>query len=607
MLYKYDRRLDTMLFNKRFSLKTVYYRSFFLLIVIPILLVGVVTLGIIRYMMEKSAIANIQNAQASIETSLSESVRDISLQLSHLVFVNNGEIMGLVSGMDTDDKEQRYDFSSRLDEMFRVSMVPSQDTVSAMFYLKSGNTVYLKDEVILPREEIGRENWYLQALEHKNVVSVGAFDTARQTITYSRLKKGEFVLAAALAPDYQADRSGKLEMVSLFSVTHVGEVIRRYNRDEQLGTTFILDREGRLLFAGDRSQEAERLMKGLPSTQAGIYRTPVDAQGTGHVMNYTAVVSSVEENGWKVVSMVSTSRLTAAYNRVMGISLLVISLLLLLFYLFSRYFLGEIITPLHSVMEGMKEMEEGNLTVHVEPAGQNEIRTMIHSFNRMVRELKASIEENERVQQKKHRAEVNALQSQINPHFLVNTLNSIRFMAQVSRFEGIRRMAEALIKILSCSFRGSISFYTVREELDVLDSYIYLMKIRYSDGFEVEYHIDQGCLDYKMPRLILQPIVENSIVHGLAEKEDDIGHLKISLKEEVESLLFTVEDDGRGMTQEEIEALLHPKEREEDDNTSIGIENVLGRLKLNFGERGQVWMESRIGRYTRTFLRIPKL
>ena len=595
-----------MLFNKRFSLKTVYYRSFFLLIVIPILLVGVVTLGIIRYMMEKSAIANIQNAQASIETSLSESVRDISLQLSHLVFVNNGEIMGLVSGMDTDDKEQRYDFSSRLDEMFRVSMDPSQDTVSAMFYLKSGNTVYLKDEVILSREEIGRENWYLQALEHKNVVSVGAFDTARQTITYSRLKKGEFVLAAALAPDYQADRSGKLEMVSLFSVTHVGEVIRRYNRDEQLGTTFILDREGRLLFAGDRSQEAERLMKGLPSTQAGIYRTPVDAQGTGHVMNYTAVVSSVEENGWKVVSMVSTSRLTAAYNRVMGISLLVISLLLLLFYLFSRYFLGEIITPLHSVMEGMKEMEEGNLTVHVEPAGQNEIRTMIHSFNRMVRELKASIEENERVQQK-HRAEVNALQSQINPHFLVNTLNSIRFMAQVSRFEGIRRMAEALIKILSCSFRGSISFYTVREELDVLDSYIYLMKIRYSDGFEVEYHIDQGCLDYKMPRLILQPIVENSIVHGLAEKEDDIGHLKISLKEEVESLLFTVEDDGRGMTQEEIEALLHPKEREEDDNTSIGIENVLGRLKLNFGERGQVWMESRIGRYTRTFLRIPKL
>ena len=594
-----------MLFNKRFSLKTVYYRSFFLLIVIPILLVSVVTLGIIRYMMEKSAIANIQNAQASIEASLSESVRNISLQLSHLVFVNNGEIMELVSGMDTDDKEQRYDLSSRLDEIFRVSMVPSQDTVSAMFYLKGGNTVYLKDEVILSRERMEQENWYRQALEHKNVVSVGAFDTARQTLTYSRLKKGEFVLAAAFSPDYQADRSGKMEMVSLFSVTHVGEVIRGFNRDEQLGTTFILDSSGSLIFAGDRYQEASRLLKGLTSKEAGVYKTAFDAQGNGRRQGYTIVVSDVEENGWKIVSCVRTARLTASYNQVTLASILVISLLFLLFYLFSRYFLGQIITPLHTVVEGMKEMEEGNLTVHVEPAGQSEIRTMIHSFNRMVRELKASIEENEQVQQKKHQAEVRALQSQINPHFLVNTLNSIRFMAQVSKFDGIRKMAEALIKILSCSFRGSISFYTVREELDVLDSYIYLMKIRYSDGFEVVYDIDETCLDCKVPRLILQPIVENSIVHGLAEKEDDIGHLTVRLKASGDSLIFTVEDDGRGMTEEEIRQLLTHRERAEGDNTSIGVENVLSRLKLNFGSRYGIRMESQPGQYTKTILTIP--
>ena len=223
----------------------------------------------------------------------------------------------------------------------------------------------------------------------------------------------------------------------------------------------------------------------------------------------------------------------------------------------------------------------------------------------MVRELRASIEENEQVQQKKHQAEVRALQSQINPHFLVNTLNSIRFMAQVSKFDGIRKMAEALIKILSCSFRGSISFYTVREELDVLDSYLYLMKIRYSDGFEVVYDIDETCLDCKVPRLILQPIVENSIVHGLAEKEDDIGHLTVRLKASGDSLIFTVEDDGRGMTEEEIRQLLTPRERAEGDNTSIGVENVLSRLKLNFGSRYGIRMESQPGQYTKTILTIP--
>ena len=594
-----------MLFDKRFSLKTVYYRSFLLLIVIPILLVSVISLTLTRYIMERSAITNIRNAQASIESSLSKAIRDISLQLSHLVYVNDGEVMELASGMDSGDQQQRYDSRNRLSEVFRVAMVPSQDTISAMFYLKDGCTVYLKDEIRIPKEVMEQEAWYRQALAGPNVVSVGAFDTSRQNLTYSRLKSGEFVLAAAFSPDYQADRSGKMEMVSLFSVTHVGEVIREFNRDEQLGTTFILDSSGSLIFAGDRYQEASRLLKGLTSKEAGVYKTAFDAQGNGRCQGYTIVVSDVEENGWKIVSCVRTARLTASYNQVTLASILVISLLFLLFYLFSRYFLGQIITPLHTVVEGMKEMEEGNLTVHVEPAGQSEIRTMIHSFNRMVRELKASIEENEQVQQKKHQAEVRALQSQINPHFLVNTLNSIRFMAQVSKFDGIRKMAEALIKILSCSFRGSISFYTVREELDVLDSYLYLMKIRYSDGFEVVYDIDETCLDCKVPRLILQPIVENSIVHGLAEKEDDIGHLTVRLKASGDSLIFTVEDDGRGMTEEEIRQLLTPRERAEGDNTSIGVENVLSRLKLNFGSRYGIRMESQPGQYTKTILTIP--
>ena len=572
---------------------------------IPILLVSVISLTLTRYIMERSAITNIRNAQASIESSLSKAIRDISLQLSHLVYVNDGEVMELASGMDSGDQQQRYDSRNRLSEVFRVAMVPSQDTISAMFYLKDGCTVYLKDEIRIPKEVMEQEAWYRQALAGPNVVSVGAFDTSRQNLTYSRLKSGEFVLAAAFSPDYQADRSGKMEMVSLFSVTHVGEVIRGFNRDEQLGTTFILDSSGSLIFAGDRYQEASRLLKGLTSKEAGVYKTAFDAQGNGRRQGYTIVVSDVEENGWKIVSCVRTARLTASYNQVTLASILVISLLFLLFYLFSRYFLGQIITPLHTVVEGMKEMEEGNLTVHVEPAGQSEIRTMIHSFNRMVRELKASIEENEQVQQKKHQAEVRALQSQINPHFLVNTLNSIRFMAQVSKFDGIRKMAEALIKILSCSFRGSISFYTVREELDVLDSYLYLMKIRYSDGFEVVYDIDETCLDCKVPRLILQPIVENSIVHGLAEKEDDIGHLTVRLKASGDSLIFTVEDDGRGMTEEEIRQLLTHRERAEGDNTSIGVENVLSRLKLNFGSRYGIRMESQPGQYTKTILTIP--
>ncbi len=164
--------------------------------------------------------------------------------------MNDGEVMELASGMDSGDQQQRYDSRNRLSEVFRVAMVPSQDTISAMFYLKDGCSVYLKDEIRIPKEIMEQEAWYRQALAGPNVVSVGAFDTSRQNLTYSRLKSGEFVLAAAFSPDYQADRSGKMEMVSLFSVTHVGEVIRGYNRDEQLAPPLYWTAAGALSLPG---------------------------------------------------------------------------------------------------------------------------------------------------------------------------------------------------------------------------------------------------------------------------------------------------------------------------------------------------------------------
>ncbi|MFR3753066.1 MAG: hypothetical protein ACLTW9_13660 [Enterocloster sp.] len=114
------------------------------------------------------------------------------------MYVNDGEVMELASGMDSGDQQQRYDSRNRLSEVFRVAMVPSQDTISAMFYLKDGCTVYLKDEIRIPKEIMEQEAWYRQALAGPNVVSVGAFDTSRQNLAYSRLKSGEFVLAGSL-------------------------------------------------------------------------------------------------------------------------------------------------------------------------------------------------------------------------------------------------------------------------------------------------------------------------------------------------------------------------------------------------------------------------
>lgn len=597
--------------NKHTSLKKVYYRSFVLLIVVPILLIFLASLSITRYMIQKNAVSNIENSQEAIRSSLSESVEKTALQLSHLVFVNNNELLSLAAAANSETTAKRYELISRMDEIFRVAAAPSQNTVSGMFYMKNGQNLYLKDEIRMPKEEIEKEEWYQAALEKPDVISMGIFDTSVYSLTYSRLKRGECVLAAALSPSRLLDRSKTIEMVMLFDVIPIGDLMRRYNKDPMMGLTFLTDSSGKMLFAGeshDRAQNLltqlnwEELKSGSRKVQKRL-KDPVSGRGE----NYTIVTSPAGYGSWLLITCVQTRKLTEEYNQTAAILIVIASALMFLFYLYSRFFLRSIIVPVHTMVEGLQELEKGNLEIHLQPEGHAEIRTMMHSFNRMVRRLKASILENEQVQQKKHEAEVRALQSQINPHFLVNTLNSIRFMAQVARFDGIRKMAEALIKILSCSFRGNISFYTVKEELEVLDSYIYLMKIRYSDGFEVSYEIDETCLDYRVPRLILQPIVENSIVHGLSEKEEDIGHLIVRVSQNESHLIVVIRDDGRGMSEEEICALLTPKERQAGDNTSIGVENVYSRMKLYFGENCSISMESVLGEFTETTIEIPKI
>uniref|UniRef100_UPI0032605856 sensor histidine kinase n=1 Tax=Clostridium sp. NkU-1 TaxID=1095009 RepID=UPI0032605856 len=360
----------------------------------------------------------------------------------------------------------------------------------------------------------------------------------------------------------------------------------------------IADKSGNVIF------DAEGTMALLPrnvSLEQPKFRYQVNGR------QYMGVVTEEPMTGLKIISIVAYEALTRSFNRTAAVIVAVMLLLFVLFYRFSSYFLKSIIDPIHYTVEGMKKVEEGNLLVHVEPKGQEELRLMIHSFNRMTRRLKQLIQENEEQQQKKHEAEIRALQSQINPHFLVNSLNSIRFIAQMSKYESIARMAEALIKILSCSFRSNVGFYPLKEELEVLDSFIYLMKIRYSDGFDIKYEIEESCLSCLVPRLILQPVVENSIVHGFSGLMDEMGVIWLTAREADSFLFIEIRDNGKGMSEEEISRILNGEEEKEGqkDHVSIGVTNVKTRLRLNYGESCEFEMKSGKGRFTRTSIRIP--
>lgn len=587
--------------EKHSSLKSVYYRSFSWLVVIPLLLVFAVAMVIVGYIVRDTAIDTIDTFQDNVAATLASDIRTASLQLSHFAFVNDGEFMALAaracSGDNTAGRE--------LERAFRSAMVPSQDILSGKFLAKDGGKVYMKDDIKLTDEQLQGEHWYQEALLHKNQVVIGGYDTSKTDLTTNSQKGQQLVLATAMSPEIQVDRSESIEMITFLVISRAGDIIRKGNGSDNLGTTVLLDGRNSLIYGDMGNTLVQQYFDNLPQGELPQTYTKTVQLEPNRSRPYLFKVLAIPMTDWKVVTFTQTGQLTQGFYNVGGMMVLVILSLLTMFYFFSRYFLDAIVAPMQTVVEGMKQLVDNDLDIQLEPEGHAEIRTLMESFNQMVRSLKNMLMVNEEAHKRKHTAEIRALQSQINPHFIVNTLNSIRFMAQVAKFEGLQKMAEALMNIVSCSFRGNISFYTVQEELGVLDSYIYLMRIRYSDGFEVRYEVDDNCLAYRLPRLILQPVVENAITHGFVDQGDELGQIVVSVYRDKDYLYLAVKDNGQGMTAQQIEEVLHRRKRSEDDNTSIGLENVLSRLRLNFGEQAQMEIDSRIGEYTRTVLRLP--
>lgn len=591
--------------RKSATLTHTYYRSFLLLIVIPLVLVFVVAEAVIGYLIRNASIETIDAVQENIATVLSNDARTNALQLSHFVYVSDGEFMQVAAQVSNSTGDARYEADQALQKVFRTAMVPSQNIIAGCFYMKDGGAVYMKEDMVLPQSQARQEEWYQAALQRPNTVVLGGYDSSRIRLTHTTQKGKQFVIVTALATDMVTDKSGEIEVVAFCTVSQIGDLFSTQRRDSNQGFSVILDGSGHVIY-GDMGNEEirdffeQRLGDFTPGSQTR--RVKLLKNGA---CDYFFRTRTIPDTDWSVVTFTEEASLGQRFYEVGSLLALVVIALLVLFYLYSRYFLNSIITPVHTVCEGMARLDNSDLNVQLEPTGHREIRELMSYFNQMVLSIKHMIAFTEETEKKKHEAEILALQSQINPHFIVNTLNSIRFMAQVAKFDGIRKMAEALVNIVSCSFRSNASFYTVREELEMLDTYVCLMRIRYSNGFEVSYDVQEDCLSYMLPRLTLQPVVENSITHGFDEMEEELGQIRVSVYQDGAFLCLSVWDNGRGMSQEKIARLLRGRPRRRDDNKSIGLENVLARIRLNFGEAAGFEIESELGKFTRIVLKLP--
>lgn len=247
--------------------------------------------------------------------------------------------------------------------------------------------------------------------------------------------------------------------------------------------------------------------------------------------------------------------------------------------------------PLKSMTSTVEKVGEGDLSLRTEVVTADEIGTLGKEFNHMldyIEDLIAKVIEEE--QQKKD-AELEALQYQITPHFMYNTLNSIKFAAFLKGEKELAGLIGDFVELLQASINKKGSFLSVADEIHILKNYIHLQDFRYQGSFQVEYNISEEAHSCYIPRLILQPLVENSLLHGIDIKRQK-GKIWISGKVEEERLILVVADNGRGMTEEEIRNLFNSHAKKTNGLSAVGVPNVKERLELYYGEKGGMKYDS---------------
>ncbi|NOV03674.1 sensor histidine kinase [Paenibacillus planticolens] len=360
------------------------------------------------------------------------------------------------------------------------------------------------------------------------------------------------------------------------------------------------------LLAGGSDPDTANLIKkssGIVLSEQDSSMAMVEHAGTG---SYLFVQERTPKLGWRILCFIPMSALLSD-TRVLILVILLVSLLAVLISTGIAALLSNSSTRnIKTLEQTMRKVEEGNFDVRIEPLGKDEIGSLTVRFNFMLSRINELINTVYKEQIAKQQAEFTVLMSQINPHFLYNTLGTVKWYARLKQQPEIERMVTAVIDLLKSSVRRVGEFHSLEQEIVQLKNYIYIQKIGYGEAFQVEYEVDEQLLGCEVPYFILQPLVENAILHGI-EMSKGNGRICVSAKQAENRLYLVVEDNGVGMSEKRTADLLNTVAKEErvPGVTSIGIHNVNERVQLYYGQQFGLSYESTLGVGTKAMICIP--
>lgn len=319
--------------------------------------------------------------------------------------------------------------------------------------------------------------------------------------------------------------------------------------------------------------------------------------------DYKVIFTKIEANQWFLVSLIPEKYLDEEVNNNKKRIILIVLISLLISILLALILARLIFSPLGQLVRVMKRTKEGDLEVEFSHGANDEIGYLADNFNQMVKRINLLVKEHKENEKKKRELEMQMLQAQIKPHFLFNALNSIKYIAYASQAYSAAEGLNALALLLRSTIVDSNKeWITIAEELANVEHFVTIQKLRYGDRFDFCYRIDPECKELLIPQLLLQPIIENAIIHGMSGVED--GIIEVSIQVKLEDMLIVVKDNGIGMGQEVVDQLLHNHESK-SQLTHIGISNVEDRIKLCYGEEYGMKIESKAEVGTKVSILLP--
>lgn len=313
-------------------------------------------------------------------------------------------------------------------------------------------------------------------------------------------------------------------------------------------------------------------------------------------------IEDAMENGWTIVTTVSSSQFRNSILAVVWQMALVLGIVLALSLILIVLAIRKLLRPAGELLESMSQFGAGKLDSRVEIQAKDEIGQIGEAYNHMADSIQNLMEKVYLLELENKEAEISFLKMQINPHFLYNSLDTISWLGFTAGNEKISEISVALAKILRASIKRA-DMVTVQEEMETIQNYLLIQKSRFEGKIRVIYQVEKDTFGCYMPGFLLQPLVENSIIHGL-EQEIGKGCLTISIFRKEEWLHFKVSDDGKGMEKEHLELLKQQCQGEREEK-GIGLKNVYRRLQLLYGDSCEFQITSEPGQGTCISFRIP--